>query len=75
MTREPLTEVQIDQAIEALMRWFKTQDLTPQDAEPIMIRLGALLLVNETRDIDQLQKAVTLWRDFLVLEIAGFLRK
>lgn len=46
-----LTEEELHAATKALVAWFRSQDIDPQDAGLIMIDLTAHLLVEKTRDI------------------------
>lgn len=53
----------------ALINWFKSQDIMPADAGMIMSKVIAGQLVNKSRDARALQEAVTIYQTLLCLDI------
>lgn len=62
------------EAAEALMRWFESQDIMPADASSVMTTVMATCLTRKTRDLENLERAVSATRDMLVIDIAECLR-
>lgn len=63
-----------EEACEALIRWFESQEIKPSDAVSIMIRLMAMQLTIGTKDLDKLEDAVKATRNMLVLDIGDYLK-
>lgn len=63
-----------DDAMKALIAWFKSQDIPSADAASIMIRLIANQLTTKTKDINSLQEAINATKDMLTLDIASYLK-
>ncbi len=68
-----LTNQEVDQAMMALIEWFKSQEIMPGDAGIIMAKLVATQLVLKTRDVSQLTRAIDLHHDLLTCEVASYL--
>lgn len=69
-----MTEEEIDSAIEALINWFRSQDLNPKDAAVVMLKLIAMQLVLQTSDCNLLAGAINNTSTLLAHEIAGYLK-
>lgn len=54
-----LTDKEYDEAANALIDWFKSQDIKPVDGAKIMIKLMATQLVAKTTDLNKLQSAIS----------------
>lgn len=53
-----MTEVEMDNAANALIDWFKSQDIKPSDGSIIMLRLISTQLVGKTTNLVELEKAI-----------------
>lgn len=60
-------------AANALIAWFQSQDIMPADAGMIMTKVIATQLVSKSRNFDNLAMAVNLYQTKLVLDIADCL--
>lgn len=62
---------QVDQtaAGNALINWFKSQDIMPADAGMIMSKVIAGQLVNKSRDMAKLQEAIVIYQAMLTVDI------
>jgi len=66
---------EIIEAINALITWFESQGIMPNDAAVIMIKLLAVeFYLKNQNDVISLQQAINQTKDLLTLEIAGLLR-
>lgn len=70
-----MTEPEIDGAKAALIAWFDSQEINPQYAGVIMIKLIAEQFTRKTKDLESLTYAVNKTSNLLLIEIAGYLRK
>ena len=67
---------EIIEAINALIAWFESQGIMPNDAAAIMIKLLAVEFFLKNRDdVISLQQAINQTKDLLTLEIAVLLRE
>lgn len=66
---------QVDQtaAGNALINWFKSQDIMPADAGMIMSKVIAGQLVNKSRDMAKLQEAIVIYQTMLAVDIVDCL--
>lgn len=61
--------VDIDEAVDALIVWFKSQDIEPKDAIPICLRLIAEQFARNDQDPDKLLECIRVSARVLGLEI------
>ena len=69
-----ISERDISDCADALVEWFKTQELMPADASLVMFRTVASQLVAKSTDVVELQKAINNVRLLLTLEVAAMLK-
>lgn len=65
-----MTDLEENQAVDALKAWFISQDIDPPQAASVMSKLIAKLLVIKTKDLSELQDAVKEIRTLLICDIA-----
>lgn len=70
-----MTEKEYDDASNALIEWFKSQDIKPSDGAIIMLKLIATQLVSKDTDIKNLNEHVKYITTLLSLEIVEELRR
>lgn len=71
---EPLSDTEYDGMAKALIAWFESQDINPKDAGVVMIRLAAVLFVENSTDINVLNDAIKCHGRLLTTEIAVALK-
>lgn len=69
-----LTEEDYNDASDALIEWFKYQDIKPVDGTMIMLKLIATQLVAKSRELERLSEAMRNISTLLSIEIASELR-
>jgi hypothetical protein len=65
-----LSDTERGEAVKALIQWFDSQDINPQEAALVMIVLQARCLIDKTTNPIKLINATNLFRTALVCEIA-----
>jgi len=67
-----MTEKEINSAVNALVTWFESQEITPSEAESVMIKLlASVYFLKNKDDMVMLQRAINNNKDLLTIEIAG----
>lgn len=69
-----MTEKEYDDAANALIDWFKSQDIKPSDGALIMLKLIATQLVARTTDLKDLREAIDNIAQVVAIEVAQELR-
>lgn len=69
-----LSDTERHAAVKALMQWFKSQEINPQEAALVMIELQAMCLVDKTQSIAELSKSCKLFYEALTISVAFELR-
>jgi len=70
-----LTDKEHDEAANALINWFKSQNINPGDASVIMLKLIATQLVAKTTEVDRLVQAISLATKILTTDVASQIKK
>lgn len=68
-SHEPLSDKEYDAITNALINWFKSQDINPKDAGVVMCKLSAILFVENSIEINSLNDAIRLHSQLLTTEI------
>lgn len=69
-----MTEQEYDDAGNALIEWFKSQEIVPKDGAIIMLKLIATQLVARTTDLKDLKKAIDNTAKVIAIEVVQELR-
>lgn len=69
-----MEEHEHNKAADALIDWFKSQDIMPADAGVVMAIVIARCLVEKTRNLEKLQDGIRLHNQLLAVEVASSLR-
>lgn len=69
-----MTEQEYDDAGNALIEWFKSQEIVPKDGAIIMLKLIATQLVARTTDLKDLREAIGNIAQVVAIEVVQELR-
>jgi len=70
MPKAGMTEKDMFDAENALIDWFKSQDIKPSDGSLIMLKTIATQITSRTHDLDELKEAINNASLILVYEVA-----
>lgn len=69
-----LSREELNQAADALINWFESQDIAPPDGAVIMIDVIALQMIGKTRDTYKLAEGIALHATYLSNRISECLK-